>query len=313
MSITYTTHTLLHRALGNLRWLPTSAVALTVFACAGNVEVGEAKPDAEETGEDHQASGDDKESNDDGIDEPVPTAEEPRETSGEPEEVDCSEADTQARAPYEAWQELDNDFGVLAGKTFKGYIEAGPDLLLTIEADHTATLVVGEAAPAPVKDQGYLCDESFEDEFTGCEIAASHPPVTGGSYPLHGATLDDGRLKAPIQQQAAWDAWCALQDSYEQVQPDRCFFTTSNGAGFSVSPLGCKLDEEPVDCGWLALSMSGVCSCTSTECFAAIAGEGELLDARLNDTQDQLVGSFRGATVYLFLEEAQEEEENEEE
>lgn len=39
-----------------------------------------------------------------------------------------------------------------------------------------------------------------------------------------------------------------------------------------------------------------------------IGGDGRLLDARLNEGGDELVGSFRGATVHLFLEEEADEE-----
>lgn len=278
-----------------LGWLPLCGLALATLACAGNVEVGEANPDNGE-------SADEQEQTDDGVDEPETPVVEPDATSGEPEEVDCSEADEAARAPYEAWQEIENDFGVLAGKTLSGYIEGGPDLRLTIAADHTATLLVGEAPPAPEKDQSYLCDNGFEDEYFACEVAYSQPPVVGGSYPLHGGTLEDNRFQVPLQTFSPWDAWCALQDPYEQ---DSCFFTTIWNAGFSHSLDGevCTLDYEPVDCGWLRLAQGQICSCTSTECFALIGGDGELLDARLNEAEDELVGSFRGATVYLFVDE----------
>lgn len=300
----FTTHTILQRTLAPLRWLPAWSVALTALGCAGNVEVGEAKPDDGEASEQPQASGDEKDPADDAIDEPETPVEEPSATSSEPQAVDCSEADAAARAPYEAWQAIENDFGVLAGKTLSGYIEGGPDLLLTIAADHTATLVVGDAAPAPEKDQSYLCDNGFDDEYFACEVAYSQPPVAGGSYPLHGGTLEDSRLKVALQAFSPWDAWCALQDAHQEA-PGGCFFTTIWHAGFSYSLDGqsCTLDYEPVDCGWLKLAQSQICSCTSTECFALIGGDGELLDARLNETEDALVGSFKGATVYLFVEE----------
>lgn len=166
---------------------------------------------------------------------------------------------------------------------------------------------MGEPAPASQKDQAYLCDTGFEDEYFACEVAYAQPPAVGGSYPLHGATLDDSRLQIPLKTFAPWDAWCALQDPIEQEQPDRCFFTTASAAPFSMSANACTLDYEPVDCGWLALTQGGICSCTSTEFFAMI-GAGELLDARLNEAGDELVGSFRGATVYLLLEGEEEAE-----
>ncbi|HEU5073731.1 MAG TPA: hypothetical protein VFU02_06150, partial [Polyangiaceae bacterium] len=281
----------------------------TSLACAGNVEVGAAKPD-DSSDTDEQAEGsiddqeqDQQEQDDDGVDEPETPVEEPDPSTDEPEEVDCSEADATARAPYEAWQATDNQFGVLAGKTLSGYIEGGPDLLLTIAEDQTATLLVGVAPPPPEKDGSYLCENEFEDDYYACEMAYTRPPVPGGSYPVYGATLENSRLQIPLQQFSPWDAWCALQQPHEQVQPNRCFFTTITNDGFSISSEWCTLNNQPVDCGWLALAQGGICSCTSTECFAAMAGTGELLDARLNDAETELVGSFRGATVYLFVEE----------
>jgi len=300
----FTRRTVFQRSLASCRWLPLAGLALTTLGCAGDVEVGEAKPEVEEQAEEPSEE-QEPEDTDDGIEEPETPAEEPETPAEEPEEVDCSEADAAARAPYEAWQEIGNDFGELAGKTLSGYIEAGPDLLLTIESDHSATLVVGEAAPEPEKNLSYLCENEFADTdlFFACEVARSQPPVFGGSYPLHGATLEDSRLKVPLQVHSPWDPWCALQDPHEQEQDVRCFFTPDTGGPFSMSAGGCTLNDEVVDCGWLSLIQGNVCRCTSTECFALIGGDGELLDARLNETGDGLVGSFRGATVYLFIEE----------
>ena len=288
-------------SLRPLRWLPLAGLALVALGCASDVEVGDAKPDD---------TAKEQEQNDDGVDDAETPTEAPVEPVATPEdeEVDCSEEDAYYRAPYEAWQALGNDFGVLAGKTLTGYIEAGPDLRLTIGTDNTATLVVGEAAPAPQKDNGYLCEREVE-EYTACEIASSYPPVPGGSYPLHGATLEDRRLKFSLQEFSPWDDWCALQDPIEQEQENRCFFTLLSNAGFTLGPNYCSFDDQPVDCGWFALAQRGVCSCTSTECFAAIADHSlvatdprVVLDARLNETEDELVGSLNGATVYLFVE-----------
>lgn len=302
MNEPFTTRTAIERSLRSLRWLPLAGVALTALACADHVVVGDAKPDPEQPAKEQAEEEVDNpvddgvdQQVDDGVDEPVVPAGEAG--SSGTTELDCSEKDAGWRAPYDAWKEIENDFGVLAGKTLTGYIEGGPDLLLTIAADHTATLVVGEAAAPPEKDQSYLCDNEFEDEYVACEVAYSSPPVPGGTYPLHGATLENSRLKLPIQQLVPWDAWCALQDPKQQ---EPCFFSTVTNEGFSWSLDACSLGEASVDCGWLKLAQSGICSCTSTECFALIAGDGDLLDARLNETENELVGSFKGATVYLF-------------
>jgi hypothetical protein len=147
-----------------------------------------------------------------------------------------------------------------------------------------------------------LCDNEFAevDEFYACEVAYGNPPTPGGAYPLHGAKLENNRLQVGLQQMSPWDPWCALQEPLE-VEP--CFFTSGSPEAFSYSRTYCSLGGRSVDCGWLSLTQSGICRCTSTECFATVGGSGEALDARLNDAGDELVGSFRGATVYLFLEE----------
>lgn len=58
----------------------------------------------------------------------------------------CDASDFSARVTYEAWKTAPNAFGSLAGATFSGYLENGPDVALVIGSDQTAVLIVGEPA-----------------------------------------------------------------------------------------------------------------------------------------------------------------------
>lgn len=275
-----------------LRRLRLALAAPLLASCAGNVEVGQAKPDVDE----HSTS--------DGSTNGTATSSSSAAggtNAGGANSADCADADALTREAYDSWVATPNDVAPLAGKTFAGHIEAGPDLRLTIEGDQTATLVVGQAAPPPEKNSGYLCGED-PGSTAACETIIDRRPIVGATYPLHGATLEGQRFRAPLQDNIPWDPWCALQTPIA-AEDDDCFFTPVKNAVTGWGNNGCSLDGASIDCGWLALAELGVCRCTSTQCFAGVySPDVDVLDARLSDTEHELVGSFRGSTVYLFLE-----------
>lgn len=211
--------------------------------------------------------------------------------------LECSEADAQYRAPYDAWKAQPNALGELAGKTFAGYVEGGPDLALSVDGDGNAVLAVGEAAPPPEADKGYLCGDELDDAFQ-CGRRYNAPPVEGATYELHGASLEGGRLVAPVQLNSPYDAWCSMQ---APVEADVCYYDTLGLAGFSMpgAPLSegatpaCELGTDPVDCGWLDLSLYSPCRCTSSECFAAIYDDTNVsIDARYDASNGEITGTF---------------------
>lgn len=205
---------------------------------------------------------------------------------------ECEDFVYEAKTKYDAWTTAPNDWSPLAGTTFEGYVEGGPDLTLRINADQSATLIVGEAAPAPVADQAYLCQPRFEG--LNCDVLSLLP---GGTYPLHGATLDGARLRAPVQMTSAFDTWCELQTPIPWN--DNCAYSVDSPAGYSFRDGLCTLDELEVDCGWMFLSKADVCACTSEECFASVYSETPGIDARLSDDGLELMGSIGSAPVYL--------------
>src|SRR3954471_7773631 len=170
------------------------ALLVSAAACGGNVVVGEAKDDA-------------------GAPATTPTAD-PTSDPGTGGMPNCTEADKNSRANYDAWTVQPNSFGSLTGKTFTGYVEGGPDLTLTIDATGGAKLVVGAPAPTPTANMGYLCGDGIQNG-SQCEIRYDAPPVAGGTYPLHGASFAADRLLVPLQPAAPYDPWCSIQTPHE--------------------------------------------------------------------------------------------------
>ncbi len=218
-----------------------------------------------------------------------------------PDAPDCTAADVEARAGYEAWKSTPNALAELAGTMFSGYIEGGADLTLFLERDQTATLIVGDTADPPVKDTAYLCggDDPLET-VDNCVAVYDSAPLEGGTYPLHGASFENGRLTVEVPQTAAVDPWCALQDP---VLSEDCYYSLLAPATTSYSPSGCTIGGEIVDCGWFAMAdQTDSCRCTSTECFATI-GDGFTIDVQLMPDDGRLEGSiiFRENTRTLYL------------
>lgn len=277
------------------------ALATALLAsCAGNVEVGQAKPagDQEATQSTDTSSASDDSTTGDSTSGGSGTS---GSTTGGGSNPRCTETDALIRERYDSWLSTPNDLSPLVGKTFTGYIEAGPDLRLMIGADQTATLVVGDPAAPPVKNGGYLCGED-PGSTAECDRILNTPPIVGGTYPLHGATLEDHRFLAPLQDHIPWAPWCALQTPIP-MDDDECFFRPVKNGITVYGNHGCSVDGSSVDCGWLALAETDVCACTSSQCYPAVySGDVDVdaIDARLNDDADEIVGSYRGNTVYLF-------------
>jgi len=288
-------------------WLGALAIAGLCASCSDQVVVGDAlEPEAE--CEDCElidgTTPDDTTPDGTTPDDTTPDDTTPVETSVpvEPEPPDCTDADAEARADYEAWSATSNSLAELAGSMFTGYVEGGPDLKLIIGRDQVATLVVGEPAAPPVKDAAYLCGDG--DPLSGCSFSYDGGPLDGGTYPLHGASFADGRLTVEAQQAAAVDPWCALQDPV-LVEPD-CLYSLVENESTSWGPSGCTVGGEAVDCGWFAMAVNDFqpCSCTSTKCFGAIDRlERFVLDMRLEDDghlEGSLIFRENARTAYLF-------------
>ena len=261
---------------GSCAWVG-ALVAVLSASCADEVVVGDALGDAQ----DIVAPCDDCGPEDGG---------EP-EDAGEPEGPDCTDADAEARAEYDAWKSTPNSLAELAGMTFSGYIEGGADLTLFVGRDQSATLVVGEPADPPVKDTAYLCGDG--DSLDTCSTLYSSGLLEGGTYPLHGASFEDGRFIAEVEQGAAVDAWCALQDPV-LAEPD-CLYSLVGPEPISWGANGCWIGSRSVDCGWFAMANDvQPCRCTSTECFGGI-GRTEEFTIDLRQTPEE--GSLEGSLV----------------
>lgn len=268
-----------------------AACALLWAGCGGVVEVGDAKDDPREPEEEPSAgSGNEPEPTGPAPTTPTPTPSTPAPTVPEP--PDCTTADATKRANYDTLRALPNALGELVGKSFTGYLEGGPDVELIVDASGNATFYIGEPAAPPVADEGYLCGNRLQD---GSQCARYYrTAMEGAVYPVHGARYADGRLRVPLQVNEAYDEWCSLQTPHDS---DSCFFRTLANVAYTDSPANgqCFYGSESADCGWLELGEMGICTCTSTECFASLYEDaGFNIDARWNESTGEFSGSFIG-------------------
>jgi hypothetical protein len=171
---------------------------------------------------------------------------------------DCSVNAAAIRAPYEEWKAEPNQVESLLGSTWTGHILGGFDLTLTIAEDLSAVLQVGEAVAAPVKDEGYLCDNN------NCNSSEIRD---GGSYAVHGATFTNNRLRFDLALGAAYDAWCQLQIPSDYGD---CVYMPYPNETKTMST-ECAVGEKVVDCDWLALHFpQSTCNCTAAGCFSQL-------------------------------------------
>lgn len=296
------THRYLERTMHHCAHLAILLGATALFGCEGEVRtVGEAD-DTSDTESDTKSDT-----------EQESTA--PQDNGPDP---NCAAQDAEASANYENWLAEANDFededGVnLLGKTFQGYIEGGDDMTLQIEEDGSALLFVGElvSLPVPIKDKGYLCGAPGSEAEGLCFDA----PMVGISYEIRGATLTNGRLVVPIQEDSPYDAWCQLQTPIlsivetEHSDAVACVFglVTNEGGTFSPSTNTCTLGGRAYDCSWLETAMwpDTHCECTSSACFATIRANPALrLDARIGEVAGEITGSLVGhdgpVPIHLF-------------
>ncbi len=261
---------------GRVFW-GTLTLALS-SACAGESVVGDAAPTTTTSGENEETT--------EAVDD---------ETTSFGGSGACAEHYESVVEGYDAWKASSNDWDELSGKVFEGYIEGGSDLTLSIDSDGSGTLVVGTAVSVGAADEGYLCK--------ACGTLLQE----GGSYPIYGASLENSRLIVPLDQNAAFDPWCALQEPviYDTTQ-DACKYSVARNDSIKFGSAPCMLGEEEVDCGWLDLAdlYGPTCVCTPTECFAEIyPGRGISIDARLSDTGDEISGTLvadGNQRLYLF-------------
>lgn len=229
-------------------------------------------------------------------------------------DASCTDQGSDVRAPYDAWLAQENDFEddddvSLLGKTFQGYIEGGADITLQIEADGSALFFTGELVERPMtdKDKGYLCGaaESQQERQQLCLVTL----MESVPYVIRGASLENGRLLVPLQENAPYDPWCAGQTPILfDTSGDECLYHLYPNSEMGWGEI-CTIGDEVVDCGWMETTgwMQDVtrCSCTSSECFANVYSVPLLeLDARVSDSPSEIRGSLIDdgvvTPIYLF-------------
>jgi len=207
---------------------------------------------------------------------------------------ECSEQDASKLSTYQAWRSAPNQLSLLAGTTWSGYIETGPDISLTVERNQVAFLSVGPPPfPEPSATEGYLCDE--QEACRGIDL------FEGGVYPIHGGSFDSRRLEFVLNPYSAFDAWCQLQAPKlrPDAVPEPCQYDLLWTAAFG-SP--CLADGAPVSCQWLEIARSlSPCECTSGSCFSLTEwtpdqtwdyGDGFRIDLTYDADEESLFGSI---------------------
>jgi len=209
-------------------------------------------------------------------------------------DAECDGKDRSELTLYESWRSAPNDLLALAGTRWEGYIETGPDVVLTVQGDQSAYLEVGlPPHPSPEKDEGYLCASG--EPCKGIDL------FDGGIYPIHGGRFDSRRLQLVLNPYSAFDAWCQLQQPKlrPDVVPELCQYDLVWTSTFD-SP--CIADGREVSCHWLEIARSlAPCACTSGACFSRTEwapeeswdyGDGFRVDLAFDADEQTLVGSI---------------------
>jgi hypothetical protein len=182
-----------------------------------------------------------------------------------------------------------------------GYTEghefwAGSDRVrITLDENGEGTLEVGDSPPIPPAtnpDVGYPDTEpknSPEDLISPAVMLLS-----GFSYTVNEATVEERRLRLEIDLYELYTDWCEMQTPYPVESTYGCLPGTSGG--FDAGR--CYKDDpetgEPfyADCAKIGMCAPGrICSCTAEAC-TAVAEPSRVLDAALEDGGDGLEGTF---------------------
>lgn len=171
---------------------------------------------------------------------------------------DCEESPARvaAQAFYDAGNEID------ASLVRRGWHLNEPSSVMFIVPDNkSAYFLVWDYVP-PVPYQGYLDIPDLSDPYN-----ITFPWLVGGRYWLHGATMVDGVLKATLPVSAAHEEWCRMQTPH--AGPGSCEFL---GYDYPHNTATCTANAQPVDCWWLRVITSSICSCDVSGCFPTQGG-----------------------------------------
>jgi hypothetical protein len=187
--------------------------------------------------------------------------------------------------------------------TWQGYAEAfefdsaGEEVRITLDQLGQGSIAFGHGDPLPPFSDpqvGYPESDPFD---TLGFFPSYDAPRSGFEYPVHDATVDDGRIRF-----IAWGTdlvadWCAAQPSYYDDANQPAAYTCSPaGRSFAQGDEGCftgsALNPTVHDCGVVKICMTG-CECDESSCAALHRPGDELkLDGALESVTGNLVGTL---------------------
>lgn len=183
---------------------------------------------------------------------------------------------------------------------WQGYAEAfafgdGSDVVtVRLDAQGEGVLEFGEAEPLPPPDPdlGYPPN----GDAVGTAFGSPLSVVSGFSYPISEATIEDRRIRLSSSMVELYREWCALippvRDDANSEQHGEDAFSCIPNVGFRSGEDGCQLgDGTPIDCGKPACM--AVCQCAADACGIREPLAVDLrIDAALQAQGEELIGTL---------------------
>jgi hypothetical protein len=188
--------------------------------------------------------------------------------------------------------------------TWDGYVEAyafssGTDRIhLSLDATGNGSFRVGDGAdlPPPTNpDVGYPAALASDPATLGVGDSTRHV-FDGVAYPVANTHVDSERIRLTVDPHSAFVAWCAMQTPAIDPGTTPPFYGCAP-SGWSLNGTGeCLVgssdeDLEPIDCGKLVICNFG-CVCDASSCSARPSYDPIELDAALDDSGHNLVGTL---------------------
>lgn len=184
-----------------------------------------------------------------------------------------------------------------------GYVEAysfpsGTDRVhVTLDANGHGSFRVGDGplSPPPTDPSVGYPEALREAPDVGSVVDYTTRIYDGIAYPVDNTRIESERIRFNFEPHSAFTAWCELQTPTLDPGATPAVFSCApsawgyNGTSCTVSVPGNF--EEPFDCGKLNICNSG-CSCDATSCTSRAAYSAIELDAALDDSGHNLVGTL---------------------
>jgi len=186
--------------------------------------------------------------------------------------------------------------------TWDGYIEAysfqsGTDRVhVTLDANGHGSFQVGDGPllPPPT-DPNVGYPQALRDAAEGV-IAGDFTFVLydGLAYPVADTRIESERIRFNVDPHSAFTAWCELQTPTLAEATPASYGCAATGGGYTGTNCTVSVPgnfEEPIDCGKLSIC-NNACSCDVTSCTSHPAYSVIELDAALDDSGHNLVGTL---------------------